>query len=357
MTGPQVARRAGLEGTVRAYWSGESSRLVSALLSIFGAPLSVLFATGVRIRNVLYDRGAIRTKPPPIPVISVGNLAVGGTGKTPVSRWLVELLLARGQSPAIVSRGFGEDELLLHRRWHPDIPVIRAPRRIEGVRAAAARGCTVAVVDDGFQHRALGRSLDLVLLSPAHPLPIRLLPRGPFREPLRSLRRAHGVLVTVKSPAENATADRLLDEVRSLPGHPPARLLTLLPGSWCDLRGAPASAPDGPLLALTSVAQPGSFVSLVRARGLHSGSEGDEGVELLAFPDHHPYTSEELSQILETAGDRMVVTTEKDAVKLIPLCEEAAPSAMDRFRVLPLMISVGPRVEDWVQQLLDKALP
>ncbi len=356
MTCLRVARRSGLEGAVRAYWSGESPRLVSAGLSLLAAPLSVLFATGVRIRNVLFDRGWLTVDSPPIPVVSVGNLAVGGTGKTPVSRWLVDLLIERGQRPAIVARGFGEDELLLHRRWHPDIPVIRAPRRIEGVRAAAARGCTVAVVDDGFQHRALDRTLDLVLLSPAHPLPIRLLPRGPFREPLRSLRRAHGVLVTVKSPDENATADGILDEVRSMPGHPPARLLSLLPGPWCDLEGRPASPPAGPLLALTSVAQPGSFVSLVESRSAPEASRTDRGVELLAFPDHHPYTPAELGRILETAGDRMLVTTEKDAVKLLPLCEEAGAAAVERFRVLPLEVSVGPRVEDWVQSLLDEAL-
>jgi tetraacyldisaccharide 4'-kinase len=330
---------------VRAYWSGTTPRLASIALTAVTAPLSVLFGAGVRTRNFAYDRGVFRVEDPPIPVLSVGNLTVGGTGKTPVSGWLLAFLREAGAHPALVTRGFGEDEVLLHRRWHPDLPVIEAPHRMEGVRQAADGGADIVVVDDGFQHRKMGRTVDIVLLSPAQPLPARLLPRGPWREPLANLERADLVLVTAKTSREREEALELLEQLRARRRLPRAHLLAFRPGPWADLAGSPAAPPEGPLLAPTSIAEPDAFIELVARRS------GSPVVEPLPFPDHHPYTPDDLEHILERAGDRMVVTTEKDAVKLLPLTGASAP----RFRVLPIEPAPTPALESALHALLARA--
>jgi tetraacyldisaccharide 4'-kinase len=340
MRGPGTA---GLEARIRRYWAGEPglSRLV---LTGVTAPLASLYGGGVGLRNLAFDSGLLPRREGAIPVVSVGNLAVGGTGKTPVARWVVKLLVEEGFRPALVSRGYGEDELLLHRRWHPGIPVIRAPNRIEGVRAATEQGRDVAVLDDGFQHRWLARELDLVLLSPAHPFPPRLLPRGPYREPLGALRRAHLLLVTSKGKGEEGPGADLVATLRSVPGLPPVHLVSLHPGEWEDLAGGPAAVPEGPVLAVTSVARPESFVALLEETGIPAG-------DLLAFPDHHPYGQGEVDEIQRRAGGRTVVTTEKDAVKL-----HAFRNRLPRVRVLPLRVHAEPLAGRAVQAALRKAV-
>ena len=309
-------------------WQGEERDVGTTTLAILTAPLSALFAVGARARNLLFDLGVFRAARAKIPVISVGNLAVGGTGKTPVAGWLVGELVERGWKPALVTRGHGEDEILLHRRWSPDIPVFRTPRRRQGIEQAAAAGRDIVVLDDGFQHRWVARDVDLVLLSPAHRLPARLLPRGPFREPMESLRRAHRVWVTVKDSAEREGARALAAAVSRLPvlarRNAPVDVVEFQPGPWLDLLGHEADVPAGAPLAVTSVAEPESFIRLLEARlGVP--------VQSLRFPDHHPYTSEDAARIAREAGTGWIATTEKDAVKLASFRE-----LLPMVRVLPL---------------------
>ena len=293
------------------------------------APFAVIYGSAVRTRNLLYRIGVLPSSDPPLPVVSVGNLAVGGTGKTPVSGWLARELERLGLRPAIVMRGYGEDEVRLHRRWSPATPVIATRRRIDGVREALRLGRGVAVLDDGFQHRSLRRDLDIVLLSPAHPLPPHLLPRGPFREPLGALRRADLILVTSKGEGEREAADRLAAELRRAPGLPPVDRWRLEPGEWERLEGSRGSPPDAPVLAVASVAEPRSFLALVRAR------LGEEP-EARLYPDHHHYTRDDAVRIARLADGRTVVTTEKDAVKL-----EAFAELLPPVRVLPLVAVPG----------------
>jgi tetraacyldisaccharide 4'-kinase len=316
-----LRRRA--EAPLRRWWAGEAGAW-GAVLAAATAPAAALYGWGVRLRNLAYDTGLLRSAKPPIPVISVGNLTVGGTGKTPLTAWIVDLVLEEGRRPAVVSSGYGEDELLLHARWHPGVPVIAASRRTEGVRRAAEAGADVAILDDAFQHRALRRDLDLVSLSPADPFPPRLLPRGPYREPLRALRRADLLLVTAKGDGEERAARALLAELGRASRLPSGQLFPLRAGAWTDLAGARVPAPEGPVLAVTSVAQPRGFVTLLAEQGIPE-------VDLLAFPDHHPYEDADVGEIRTRAGERTVVTTEKDAVKL-----EAWATALPGTRVLPL---------------------
>ena len=313
---------------VERLWRAEGG-IGRVLLGALMAPIAAIYGSAVRARNALYRLRLLRSVDPPLPVISIGNLAVGGTGKTPVAGWLVGELERRALSPALVTRGYGEDEILLHRRWNPGTPVLRAPRRIEGVREAVRLGRGVVVLDDGFQHRCLRRSLDIVLLSPAHPLPPRLVPLGPFREPLGALRRADLILVTSKGERERAAAVRLAGELRRAPGLPPVDLYSLVAGGWQGLDGSQASPPEGPVLAVSSIAEPAAFLQMVEACL-------GEAPDAWLFPDHHDYTPQQARRISKRAGGRTVVTTEKDAVKLEAFAELLPPA-----RVLPLVPASG----------------
>jgi tetraacyldisaccharide 4'-kinase len=239
----------------------------------------------------------------------LGNLTVGGTGKTPLSAWVARLVVSKGVRAALVTRGYGQDELLLHRRWNPGVPVVADPDRLAAARRARDAGADTLVLDDGFQHRRLGRDVDLVLLAAEDPLDGHLLPRGPFREPASALARADGVVVTRRT-ASPAQATRLAAIVRDRHPGLMVGIVALLPGGWTTLAGAPAEAPDGAVLAVTAVARPEAFASQVE---FATGSPA----ELLAFPDHHAFTENEARGFRARARGRTLVVTEKDAVKLV----------------------------------------
>ena len=304
---------------VRRMWAGEAGPLGAAARFALW-PAEGLFRAGGRLRREAYDRGWLPAEPGAIPVVSVGNLSVGGTGKTPVSSWIIRQLDARGEQPALGARGEGRDELLLHRTWTPSVPVIADPDRRQGVREAASLGATVAVLDDGFQHRRLARQADVVLVATEEGLPGALLPRGPFREPRAALGRAQGIVVTRKSGTVGE-AEGLAESLgRAFPAAVVATV-HLAPGAWRRLAGTGAAMPGrpaGPVTFATGVARPESVRASVEAAGCE--------VRLLeAFPDHHEFTEDDLERILDRSGGRAVVVTEKDAVKLaeLPLPPEA----------------------------------
>lgn len=295
------------EALLQEAWAGGGGA-GGTLIRALTTPLEWVMRGGVALRNRSFDRGWLRSEAAPIPVVSVGNLSVGGTGKTPVTGWVVRVLLEAGGSPAVVSRGYGQDELSLHRRWNPRVPVIASPRRIEGARRAAREGGDVVVLDDGFQHRALRRDLDLVLVSAEQPASMHLLPRGPYREDLSALGRAHRVLVTRRTASPEEASRRVEVIQRMHPGLPVHRVL-LRPGPWRTLRDGACGPPSGPALAVTSIAGPADFAAMARIASGHP-------VELVAFPDHHEYRADEVASLAQLAAGRPVVTTEKDAVKL-----------------------------------------
>jgi tetraacyldisaccharide 4'-kinase len=209
----------------------------------------------------------------------------------------------------VVLSGYGRDEVLLHRRWHPDVPVYAGRERRPLLEQARTEGAEVVVMDDGFQHRAAPRDLDLVLVAAEHAFPGRVLPWGRYREPARALGRAD-VLVVTRRSAGVAQARALERRARMVMGNLPSAGAVLAPHGWLDISGAPASEPEGPVLALASVASPDAFLQAVR--GMLPGTD----VRLREFPDHHGYSDEELRALLGEAHGRTLVTTEKDAVKL-----------------------------------------
>ena len=275
------------------------------------APAAALYGGAAALRNRLFDSGLRRAERAPIPVVSVGNLTVGGSGKTPISAWIAARLSEMEALPAIVMRGYGDDEPLLHREMNPDIPVVTNARRIRAVREAARQGCTVAVLDDGFQHRRLARELDIVLVPADQPAEATL-PAGPLREPFRALGRADLVLITRKRPADES--DAAIRRVRSVaPGTSISPVLIAPAG----LRAVTAPSGDlGPLdtlegravLAVCAIARPEPFLRTMR--------DVAGTVEEVVRPDHNPFTSDEVNSLARRAGDRPLVMTWKDAVKV-----------------------------------------
>jgi tetraacyldisaccharide 4'-kinase len=295
----------------RRVWAGEGGAL-GAALRIALAPAEAAFRGVVAARNGAYDRGWLRAERVDVPVISVGNVAVGGAGKTPFAAWLARRLADAGRKPAIALRGYGEDEIVLHGELNPDIPVFRGRRRVEAAREALAAGRDAVVLDDAFQHRALARDLDLVLIPVEgwNPAP-RVLPRGPWREGVQALARADGIVLTRKS-ASAARAQEVAAEVARLHPSKPIIRCALLPSGLVPLHGGEGTAVDAlvgrRVLAVAALATPEPFFAQLRAMGAE--------VDAAAYPDHHPFSAGDARTLMARAAGRMLVMTRKDAVKL-----------------------------------------
>lgn len=303
--------------SIEAVWESEVlwARVVRAVLT----PTSWVFGAGVSLRNALYDAGVLRSVAPPIPTVSIGNLSVGGTGKTPVAAYVVRRLREQGRTPAIVMRGYGGDEVDVHRHLNPGLRVYAAPDRVAGITRAASEGADVAVLDDAFQHRRAGRTLDIVLIgaerwfSGAH---ARLLPAGVLREGPRALRRASLVIVTHKVAGADVV-QRVSDAVRAVVPDVPLASIHCGIGVLCRIEdgGArhalvPLSALAGArVLAVAGVGDPASFFAQLAAVGAL--------VTPVRFPDHHAYTTGDIAALQGAAsGHKYIVVTLKDAVKL-----------------------------------------
>ena len=280
------------------------------------------YAAAMRLRNLGFDHGWLPIRCVDVPVLSVGNLTTGGTGKTPVVGWLAERLQHNGFKPAVVSRGYrsftdeANDERLVLEQLVPGISLIQNRDRFLGAQAAIRDfGCDVVLLDDGFQHRRLHRDLDLVLIDATQPFGFgRLLPRGLLREPMSSLRRADVVLVTRCDQASAGELQAIRNELARSRGtadcvevrFAPRRLrnalgetrqLSLLAGERC--------------LPFCGIGNPEAFHRTLAGFGVD--------VPPIAFPDHHHYRTADLERLSALAGSRnasLLVTTQKDLVKL-----------------------------------------
>jgi tetraacyldisaccharide 4'-kinase len=316
--GPGGARRRYLD-LVR----GQSQGLWPTLARLGLGAAAVPYGAAVRLRNAGYRMGWLRSERVPVPVVSVGNLTVGGTGKTPCVEYVAGFYRARDLRVAVLSRGYGaaggrNDEALVLEENLPDVPHLQGADRVRWARAAVEElESEVLVLDDGFQHRRLARDLDLVLVDATCPWGHgHLLPRGLLREPPSALRRAGVVVLTRCDQVDGRERERLHAAVRRLaPGvpvvetaHGPVALIDAGQSAWPleRVRGRPVAAFCG-------IGNPGAF-----RRALD-----DLGAAVCAFreyPDHHPYTRDDVDELRRWAralpGDCTVVTTQKDLVKL-----------------------------------------
>lgn len=328
------------------------------------APLGRLYLAGSGLRNALFDRGLWRAQAAGIPVLSIGNIVAGGTGKTPAALWFARLLGAEERRVAIVSRGHGgrrERDPILVRRDDAILapvqeagdepylmaqdgaaPIVAVGRdRVAAAALAREAGADAIVLDDGFQHRWLARDLDVVLLDARDPLGGgRGLPAGLLREPAVGLARA-GLLLLTRAPRE-WLVPHLID-ARALPGpvldalrraraplppvaaaaHRPSRV-TLADGSSSD----PTWLEGRDVVAVSGIARPGSFVATLEALGA-------QVLERFDFPDHHRFAAADLAPVVEASrrrGDAPVVITAKDATRWPP----GGPAAVVLHVVLDL---------------------
>jgi tetraacyldisaccharide 4'-kinase len=274
-------------------------------------PLSVAYSGVMRLRGRLYDAGVLPSEEPVLPAISVGNLTVGGTGKTPIAAWLAGELSAQAH-PAIVLRGYGGDEIEVHRRLNPGVPIIANPDRAEGVAAAKQAGADVVVLDDAFQHRRVARQADILVLSAEQMLrPRRLLPAGPWREPVSALRRADLVVVTRKS-ADAGRAAGALALARQAAPEKPLAVVHLAPRALASTTDGEIASLDrvrgANVLAIAAIGEPTLFARQLEALGAR--------VTVAAFRDHHAFTDADVAALARQAGNGLALCTLKDAVKL-----------------------------------------
>jgi tetraacyldisaccharide 4'-kinase len=279
--------------------------------------LSSLYGLVTAARNGLYDRSIFKSRKLLSPVISVGNISVGGSGKTPFVILLGELLKQRGIAFDVLSRGygrethgtmavapngtsldFGDEPLLIAQRL--GCPVIVGESRYQaGVLAEKKDDSTIHILDDGFQHRSLARDFDIVLLT-SEDLHDQLLPAGRLREPLSSLRRADAVVLTEETDPTQMPPGKFVWRVR--------RGLTL------------PTAPKNPII-FCGIARPHRFVEQLRMIGIQPSAEK-------FYRDHHKYTRDDVRDLLDLRDGKQsgsFITTEKDAINLGPYLAEVAP--------------------------------
>ena len=283
---------------------------------------AVAYGMAIRARNLAYERGWKRTHRAAVPVISVGNITLGGTGKTPMVEWLARWFRRRGVRVTIISRGYGRagginDEGLVLEENLPDVPHLQDPDRVRLASIAVQELETeLIVLDDGFQHRRLARDLDLVMLDALDPFGLgRLFPRGLLREPQSALRRAGGIVLSRADLLEPAARDAIRREVhRHAPNVP-----------FLATRHAPIDLIDGaghehPLNELAGK-QIAAFCGIGNPAGFRRTLEPlcQQVVDLKVFPDHHAYTAEDVHTLAAWAaglGANLALTTQKDLVKL-----------------------------------------
>lgn len=289
------------------------------------APLSWLFGAAVAVRNAAFDHGVLRSHALGVPAVSVGNLSVGGTGKTPVAAWVARWFLDRGVRPAILMRGYGDDEPLVHERLVPGAIVVAEPDRIAGASSAAARGAQVLVLDDAFQHRRARRDVDLVIIAAEQGRARRLLPAGPLREGRRALARAHALIVTRKSASREEAETVARDWAARQDGGPlPTAVAHLAAASLIrvdDGSEAPRALAElrgRRVLAVSAIGNPAAFEAQLRACGAT--------VVASRHPDHYAFSEADVAALARTAATTdLVVCTLKDAVKLRPRWPALAP--------------------------------
>ena len=310
-------------------------------------PLSLLYGVTMRLRAAAY-RGWLRIEHLPLPTVAVGNLSVGGTGKTPLAAWIAEHYVARGRKPGILLRGYGGDEPLVHQRLVPGAVVVADPNRAAGARRAAAAGAQVLVLDDAFQLLRVARDLNIVVIS-AESAEVSpwTLPAGPWREGRDALARADWVVVTRKRAGLDA-AGAVADALAARRPARPVSLARLALDGFDGLRSGtrhPATVVQGRrVTAAAGIADPHSFAAQLRALGA--------SVQLLAYQDHHPYSSGDLERLVRASVEAdYVVVTEKDAVKLRGRWPREGPE--------PLVAALAvhwERNERQLEQVLDAAL-
>jgi len=344
----------------RRVW--ERRGLLEWLLWFLFLPLSFFYLLAVLLRNFLYSVACLRSRELPCPVVSVGNLTVGGTGKTPTTLWLAQELSERGYSVAILSRGYkrkgsaprilepgfnqfedalsvGDEPLIMAAIYGQKVGVGR--KRYEVAKQLLSESkVDVFLLDDGFQHRRLRRDLDLLLLG--EDWKGWTLPAGPFREPKSALGRAHYFLITGSREKWQAFLAREPKMSECFTGSlEPNGLLARDDNRWIEMPLATMSGSK--ILAVSGIANAAPFYRMIQ-------DWGGDIVDTIEYPDHHDYSTKDWQEISRAVRhvDR-VITTEKDMIKLVQF-----PFAKGRLYALRvnMVVEKGDELVDAVEETL-----
>lgn len=340
--------------------------------------LSKVYARGMAVRNHRYEDEEATTKFP-VPVISVGNITVGGTGKTPFVNYVCHLLQEAGHEPAVLSRGYrakdnsqsivvsvkgkileppavsGDEPWLLAKKLTFSSVVIGRSRIASAELAVQNLGADYLVLDDGFQHRKLARDLDIVLLDASNPFGYEhVLPRGLLREPLEGLTRADIFVLTKVSQVSDEALQTIRLRLQQIAPHVPILLSNHVPLPLCSLAAwykgedsaISSEALPQPVMAVSAIGNPVSFEKTLAAVGVTP-------VHHVSYEDHGSYTNDTLIDIWKEAfahGAKAIVVTEKDAVKLADLPESLT------FNIPIYVLPIGIEIIDGAELLKEKIL-
>jgi tetraacyldisaccharide 4'-kinase len=329
------------------WWSnGAPARATRSLL----LPFAMAYRTFMSTRATAYARGWLRQRPLPLPAIAVGNLTVGGAGKTPFAAWTAGYFARHGVKPGVLLRGYRGDEQAVHQRLVPDAVVVPNADRLAGAEQARAQGARVLVLDDAYQRLDVRRDVNVAVVSTESAPPRHVawpLPAGPWREDWSALGRANVILVTRRRAAV-AESHRLVTRIAQR--WPTAVVASVhlalagLSGLTSGRRMEMLALARKRVLVAAGIADPVSFAAQVRAAGAT--------VQLMAYQDHHGYPPSDVARLAQAAKDAdYVVVTEKDAVKLRARWPADAPE--------PLVAELALRWEmngDAVERVLEGVL-
>lgn len=311
------------EQEFRKLISGEKKGFVSSFLRCILAAISLIYGLVVSIRNLLFNWKLRTSHTAKVPIISIGNLTTGGTGKTPTVGFVVKLLQSKAKTPGLISRGYKalkdgrNDEFLLLEQICPGVPHVQNSIRKIAVEELLYEFSDVdcLVLDDAFQHRQMDRQLDIVLVDALNPWGYGgLLPRGLLREPISSLKRADLIAITridqVSSKELSAIENKILVYAK------PENMLEIIfrPNGFVNSSGNEISSLDDSVIAFCGIGNPEGFAKTIELMIPHFKESNLE-----VFPDHHHYSSAELEDLIEKAKAckaSAFLTTQKDLVKL-----------------------------------------
>ncbi len=313
----------------------------------------------MQIRNSRYDRGRQGIHRLDVPVISVGNITLGGTGKTPLVAWIAEWFVARGVRPAIVSRGYGaaygrrNDEALMLRARLPEVPQVQNPDRLVAATEAIERlGCQVIVLDDGFQHRRIARDVDIVTLDALQPFGYEhVFPRGTLREPLYGLRRADVVVLSRTDAIHPTQRQQIRARVQQLAPRATWAEVAHLPQCLVGIAGHReelAAIRGQPVAAFCGIGNPAAFRHTLEQCGVLVRA-------LREFPDHFPYKSSSLQALegwAKALDVQVVLCTEKDLIKIAR--ERLGHKPLWAVRITPQFVIGQQSIEERLQALLPR---
>lgn len=319
--------------------------------------LSLVYGLAVRLMAFLYSARILKSYRPPCRVISVGNITLGGTGKTPLVLAIAEKLRDSGKNPVILSRGYkGEknlnssDEVELLRRRLPGVSVIVGKDRTKTARQAAELHKTdVILLDDGFQHWRLDRDIDIITVDVNNPFGnAMVIPRGILREPLSSLKRADMFVITKVGPEGDsiARAQSLRNRIRAINANAQVFISSYVPSRLINIKDPTLKLPlsylaEKNIALVCGIAEPISFEETAKSLGAKVAVN-------FFFIDHHAYTEQDIKKILETCSNKAigtVLTTEKDLPRLEGLIRSRT-SALADSKVEFLVLRIDIKIDD-----------